>query len=423
MTALPRLSKADTIVLLEPSGAGAAALATDVGQERTNLTNATTYVHESPSARAALTYPREISVVVDLNRNDIAVLVEHGNGTGSYTYRMTVTEGAVVCAENGVSRVTGSLTVDGVVRRYMLHWSTRPEGTSVRHELLLVNMATNTVVFSTALAAAPTTNAAWNLYVNGDGAGGGSALPVTRYRTVRIGRRHHSTTEAWEDYISQTAPPSLTALQRTPLLTFPSSELPIAESGAFAGPAYLWAGAACRQADRRLVTALVNLQPRFPYVEANNYAPTRYFRDAYDDDAYHLSVRYLWGAWTHPKTNKVRARVFARVHENDGLPTTAPVYLRLYSIEGHPNAPAKYYYTTSAVISAANGTLGAWVELGELPLARDAEGFTYLALAFSIGLDAGVPGEGSTRLTVRAVQIEPIYVESEGMGLDVELGG
>lgn len=125
MTALSKLSKACTTFLSDPQKAGAAALATDISQHRTNLANNTTYVSEAASARTALGFPRSISVVVDATNASSGTLIEHSN-VGSPRYQLRISGGAAQARENGVTVV--QVILPGMIasaRKVLIHWAQR----------------------------------------------------------------------------------------------------------------------------------------------------------------------------------------------------------------------------------------------------------------------------------------------------------
>lgn len=413
MTTLSRLSKADTIWLSEPNGAGAAALAVDVGQERTNLTNNTTYVSESPSARTAISAPREVAIVVDLTNASSGVLVFHGNA-GGYGYRVRVNSGAIEVSESALLLV--SVTIPDMAagaRACLVSWCQRVENLDVVSEVAVCNLVTGAWAFGTATHAANTS--ATDTLVIGAGFAGSSAFSggVTAFRKVRISRRFHSTTEQSEDFVSESSPPAMTGRRRVPMLTGPSDELLISNQGQLAGPSFLWALAATRQADTRTVTPLVNVVPKVPYLETSDYQPERYFRTAPDAAVYHMPLRYLFHAFTAPKTNHAWVRIHVSAHHVFGGPAICRIYFRGYSLAnlavGQPGMPKPlaWHKTADAVISSP--TTATWLDLGALRLSKETSGLTYLALAFSFNLDAGGPLDAETAFTVNAITAEPYY--------------
>lgn len=416
MTILSRLSKADTIFLAQPNGAGAAALAVDLGQERTNLTNNTIYVSESPSARTAITAPREVAIAVDLTNASSGVLLFHGNA-GGYGYRLRVSAGAIEVSESALLLVSVAIPdMAAGARACLVSWCQRVENLDVVSEVAVCNLVTGAWAFGTATHASNAVSATDTLVI-GAGFGGSSAFSggPTAFRKVRISRRFHSTTEQAEDFVSESTPPAMTGRRRTPMLTGPSDELLISNEGQFAGPSYLWALAATRQADTRTVTPLVNVVPKSPYVETSDYQPERYFRLAPDSSVYHMPVRYLFHAFAAPKTNHAWVRIQVRAYHVFGGPSICPIYFRGYSLAnlpvGQPGMPKPlvWHKTPTAAILSPTGTAGTWLDLGAVRLSKEANGLTYLALAFSFNLDAGGPLDGETAFKVNAITVEPFF--------------
>lgn len=422
MATIDRNSKPDTIVLSLPAGAGAAALADDVSQYRTDLANATTYVHESPSARAAITYPREVSLVVEVDDTDEATLIEHGDGLGNFTFNVTVSGGFVRCGENGSTVVSETLPgVDGTVRRFLIAWSTRLEaGTTVRSELLLVNLGDESVVYATATHSAGTTSAAYNLMINADSSGAGGLADITRWRAARVGRRFHSTTEAWEDWVGETTPPSTTQVRRGAPLVPDRATLDIGDDGSFAGPAHLWSGATFRDCDRRLVGPLVNVRIASPYVIDTTYSPTAWHRLAPGSSTLRISTALAFYSPIPGKVSRARVRLFVR-QSCDVDTVTAEVRYRVYSIAGLLNGePITYQRTAQATCTTDHGaTGGEWLDLGVLRFARDSIDCTLFAVAFEI--DPDDPLAGDTQAFVHAITIEPYAEEADDDDLPFNL--
>ncbi len=427
MTDLSRLSKSDTLFLCEPGGSGAAALAVDLGQERTNLTNNTTYVSESPSARAAISSPREVAIVVELNNASSGILLFHGNA-GAYGYRVRINAGAIEVSESALLLV--SVAVPGLAagpRACLVSWCQRPEGADIVSEVAVCNLVTGAWAFGTATHSANAVHATDDLVI-GAGYGGASAfsLGVTAFHTVRLSRRFHSTTEQAEDFVAETTPPTITGRRRTPMLTGPADELLLSNEGQLAGPGFLWALAATRQADTRTVTPLVNVVPVAPYLETYDYAPVRYHKRAPDSIVYHLSLRYLFHAFAAPKTNHGWCRIHITASHVYAGPAICPIHLRMYSLAnlwvGQQGPPLVFHKTATEVVTTPSS---GWIDLGALRLSKEVSGLTYLALGFSFDLDAGTdPLAAETAFQVNAITVEPYYADlGEGGWGDVDEAG
>lgn len=418
MTALSRVSKADLTFLCEPNGGGAASIIVDVSERRTNLTNNTTYCSEANSARTAIRTPRTVCVVVDMTTTSQRFIVHHGTSTTVYGWTIDKSGTAVRVRENATTRV--SVTVPGLTasaRKVLVHWGQRDyNGSNVVSEVAVYNFVTAEWAFGSATHAAfaPT---ATHTFTIGSSTGGLSAydLGLTAIHAVSVGQRFHSTTESAIDFVSLPVPPASAGRRRVPCLTGPSGELLIAGDGSFAGPSYLWALAATRDADSRLLTPLVNLLVANPYSEV--VTPTaRYHRLAPGSTVYRLSTRWLWHAWPGPKCNAARVRIHVAV---TGFAGVCPVKFRLYSIANLPVGQAKpppilAYSTTTVTIAANTGAAGVWVTLGRVRLARDDAGMTSLALAlnFNDGLGDGY----ATNVKIRAVTVEPYSADLSGGG-------
>lgn len=419
MTALSRLSKSSTLFLCEPAGAGAAALAVDIGQRRTNLTNNGTWVSESPSARTAIDAPREIAVVIDFDpATSGKTILYHGNAV-SYGYQISAGSGEIIVAESGLLRVRLAVPSAGKI---LIAWSQRIEGSNVRDELSVYNITTSEWSHGFGSHAGTPTDPTDTLIIGAEW-GGANAYNggLASFHCVRIGQRFVSQTEYSEDFAGQTTPPAMTGRRRTPMLTGPSDELLISNQGQMAGPAYIWALAATRQHDSRTVTPLVNVVPRSPYSETNAYAPVRYFKQAPDSTLLHMSTRYLFHGFANPKTNRARVRVHARAWNITAPGSICTVYIRGYSMahlnvkvkNPPPMPPPLVYHTTATANITAETSDGAWLDLGVVKIAREPSGLTYFALAHSFGLDTGHALEAQTLLRINAITVEPFYLEAE----------
>jgi hypothetical protein len=434
MTALDTNSKGDTVFLALPAGAGSAALAVDVSQHRTDLTDNTDYCFEQPSVRTALIYPREISLVLDLSNTTSGTLLKHGEEgiNSNHTYKIAVNAGSLTFLENGNTRASAALPgVGGSDETFLVHWSTRAEGTSVRTEVYVRNLDDNSEVHVQETHAAGTTDLDWTLWVNGDDFDPGPAT-LTRWASVRISQRFHSTTEAREDWVAQTTPPAITARRRAPVLTFETSDLDVAQDDYPAGPTYAWALHQARESDMRMLGPLVNLRPRAPYAERNTYAPENFFRRAPDVappavPLYHLCLRYLWHVRVPPKCNRVRARIHVQVYTVGA--DTCVMRFRMFSMQPAgapliPLTPFGWFGGPATSLTADHGPtgVGEWVDLGEIKIAEKPnaphEGWTVFALGFSFNFDSGDPEEDDTLIKIKAVVIEPVFVEG-GDGLDL----
>lgn len=416
-TTLPVQSKADSAFLCLPAGAGAAAVIVDVSEQRTNLTNNTTYCSEANSARTAINTPRTVVVVVDMTTTSSGLLVHHGSAAAVYGYAVDKSAGNIRVSENAVVRVTVAIPgLAASARKVLVHWGQRVEGASVLSEVAICNLVTGAWAFGTAIHASFATTPTHTLTIGATTTGTSAySLGMGAFHAVLIGRRFHSTTESNIDFGVPPTPPAMTARRRTPLPTGPSAELAITGDGNFAGPQYLMALASTRESDSRLITPLVNLVIANPYSEV--VTPTaRYHRLAPGSTTFRLCTRWLWHGWPGPKVNAARCRVHVAVTGTGGV---CPIYFRVYSMAnlpmGKPAPPLVYYSTTTVSIVASTGAAGSWLDLGIVRLARDDDGLTELALA--LDFNHGGADAFTTNVKVRAVTIEPLSADLSGGGM------
>ena len=435
MTDLHRNSKPDSVFFGDATGAG---VEVDISEQRTDLTIAGGVASESPSDRAAITYPRELAVVVGVSAGDDGVVLYHGDPGGSpdYTYRMALTfGGALQCSENGILRL--SVAVPGLsatLRLVLLHWSSRQEGSTIKTEAMAWNLVTgecNIAFASHAITA--TTDPLWDLNVGGGGAGDDPFVgTITAFLMVRIGRRFHSTTEAREDWVSQTTPPDIEATRRRSALEFDRQDIDLANEGQLAGPSYLWSGATARDNDRRCTSPLVNLRVastaealtlRKVPAPANWHRPSPFTAD--QGDGFVIALPHVFLRPVSPTAYQyARVRIYVRQANELGGGTIEPITYRMLSASTHPtmgnNAElAAVTRGSDAVTSseAHTGSDGAWLDLGELRLAVGLNGMTWLMLSWAIG---DGDDEDDTIVHVLAITVDPYskpIEDSLGIGI------
>jgi hypothetical protein len=429
VTALHRNSKLDTVFF---GDALVTDLFTDLSQNRTPLDDLTTYLEEAPSARTALDAPREVAVVFSMSTGDEGVVLEHGN-VAIYGYQVRVVGDALICSESGTDLVTVDIPgLTGSDRPLMVHWSQFVDGSDVRSEVVVFNGITSEWAFGFATHA-PNATDPTDTFTVGAGIGGSNPFDagLAAIRQVRIGARFHSLTEAAEDWIAETTPPTVDAAQRcegTPVTV----DTLIGDDESFAGPAAIYAGRATHQAGRRLLSPVVNhLVLGAPLLLRSTYVPTRWTRFAWDTEATRLALTHLF---RRPVSPVVR-EVFVRVHFVQWTTgaDVVPVYLRCYSIDKLPtyfnNAAATptYFHTEEVAINVDHGVSGdgEWVTLGRLPIARDGLGTSTFAIGYDFNHDAADAELANTFVFIRAITIDPFPTDGGGgpSGLDVQEGG
>lgn len=425
MTALSRISKRDLAFLCTPIGLGAALAVVDVSEQRTNITNNTTYVSEANSARTAIDAPRTVCVVVDMTTTSSGLLVHHGSAAAVFGYAMDKSGTNVRVSENAVVRVTVALPgLAAGARKFLIHWGQRYDGTSVLSEVAVYNFTTGAWAWGSATHTAFATTSTHQFTIGATTTGTSAySLGMTAFYYVAVGRRYHSTTESNIDYVTTPSPPAMPGRRRTARQTGTSSDLAIATQEH--PVTFLRALASTRDADSRLITPLVNILVANPYSEV--LTPTaRYHRLAPASTVFRFSSRWLWHAWPGPKVNAARCRIHVAVTGTGGV---CPIKFRMYSLANLPMGEAKpppllYYSTTTKTINASTGAAGQWLDLGQVRLARDDHGMTSLCLA--LNFNDGLGDAFSTNVKIRAVTVEPLSADLSGGGdgdIDDKKGG
>jgi hypothetical protein len=424
MTDLHRNSKADTRFLGLKGDGGVADMAVDISQERTDLTDNSTFLRESSSARTAITTPREISLLFTAKTGDSGILLNHGTNDGaSSTFRVDVAGGILRCLENGTVRVEVALpALSGSDREFIAQWSTRPEGSQVRSELIIINDTIGTLAFGFATHAVGTTSSSWNLQVGGYGNGPTSAYDVDDISGVRIGKRFHSMTEAVEDFRVGSTKPALLGTVRDAVLPI-NPDLGL--EGQFAGPAYLLAGAAARDDDRRLHSPLVNVRApaEFSITRADHTgANRRFYRAAPGDPGFYLAAQHWHCVPVPPNVNKARVRIFVRMHTTGDGPCDlifAAHSWANFPFVGDAVKPQVIYRTGNTILNEDHASGGGeWLDLGDVQLARDEFGMTSICIAHSFDYDEDSDAADDTVFAVLAIVVEPYSLPAADPGYD-----
>jgi hypothetical protein len=416
MTPLHRQSKSDTVLLLD---AAVADIFVDLGPERTSLDDLTTWIEESPSPRAALGAPRNVAMVVSLADDDTGILLHMGDAVG-FSYRILVTDG-VITVYDGSSLECEMPSPSETPALVLIHWSTRIDGTSIVNELAIYNFTSESWAFASATHAGATQNPAHTLTI-GAGFGGSTAYSrgLGAILAVHIGRRFHATTEAAEDWVSESTPPAFDGYDRTPMLTGAAAALAIAGEGNFAGPSLLWSGAATRQATQRQVGSFVNARPTVPATEYFSSYPPHFYRASPDGaPGWKLCIRYLWHGYLSPKVNVAQVRAHIRGLDLFSDGDISPIRFRSFSIADLDvgiAGPAMTFYRGPIVSVTSTTPAGEWLDLGVVRLARGSSGLSYFALGFFVDATEDEGMLYTTAWQMKALTVDP-YAK------DLETGG
>jgi hypothetical protein len=291
---------------------------------------------------------------------------------------------------------------------------------------VIYNFDTATWAFAIPATHSTTTPSASRNLAIGARADGTNIFPH-RINKVRIGSRYHSQTEAMEDWVLATPAPVVTAAQRcegTPV----DRTTEIGSHGAFAGPAAITTGRATRQASRRLLSPLVNQQVQSPLTLQSTYAPDEWHRVAWNATTSRLVLHLLFRRPIPPVVRYAWVRIHVLQYTVGA--GVVPVYLRCYSLNQLPTIfndvnQVVAFHTEETNINTnhtSSGT-GEWLTLGLLPIAKDADGFSFFCISYDFNHDVASAELANTRLQVRTVVIEPFPSDSNGPGgLDIQEG-
>jgi len=392
-------SKPDTRYLNDYAAAGSiTALRTDIGQWRTNLTDATTYAHEATSARTAITVPRTIELRVEADNKSSGIVLNHGNDAGTvYGYRVRVDSGVVEFYGNTALLGSIAWSDDGPL---LIRWATREDPDNpgdVIHEIDVWDEAAvawaGGLVLTNEAEPFVLSSARFTLGAGGLGVDAYSDGPDA-IRMVRISTRYHSREEFYADWIATATPATPTSETRISGLALDGTTL--GDEGHFAGPALLSTHRATIDNAYRLWSPVVNDRLRTLDADAFTSTAHAYSRQPPKDGAgYRMWSHLLRVAILPVQSTHVRVRVFVKKWKTSGA--AQAIAFRCYSMskipgqlqivtDPPPPQPAYYYSgaTLGAGVDHGIGGFGEWVDLGAVKLARAQGGaHTYLALAAS----------------------------------------
>lgn len=424
-TAIHRNSKFDTKLLLD---AGYADIFVDHSQERTNLADNTTYFDEANSARTAIDAPRSISVVVDIKSTDSRPLLHHGTASNTYGYRINVAASVIQCAESGLLQISATMPgLAATARKCLIHWAQRIEGASVRSELLLYNFVTDQFVTATSTHNPGTTNPAATLTVGGS-IGGAQLFTggIDAFHLVRIGQRFVSTTESVNDFVAEATPPTIVGLRRGPFLTGDHGDLRLASDGHFAGPSYIMAGAATRQAAHRQVGSFANIHGK-GNVERLSMTPQQWYHISFDGKpGWYRCLRYITHGELSNQVNFAHVRAHIKALDLGEGATISPISFRILSFAnlqtGMLNEPKMIMYSSETeTITAPNGSVGEWLDFN-VKLAREPDGRSYILLLFKVDSTEDEGIEYDTAWILNTLTVDPYSkdLSEGGIGGDIE---
>lgn len=435
MTTHDRNSKADTRGLFIDAGAGATDLLIDKSQWRTNLTNHSTWL-TSTDTRLAVRSPREIGLVVDASEDTSGIIVNWGDTTNTgWIYRVSIDGAASLVrfhhnsAENLTTLSLPNLTTPAE-RRYVIHWSTDyDEFAAGYYSEMFVHDVTSGSYTHTRVAhtqpSAPIGGDQFNVSGYNTGTKG---FPLANIVSARISCRFHSTTEGAEDWIDESATPSVAGVQPAVELAPVSAEeyadyeasdpvnnlLLTSGSGglnpSFAGPSELLAVMHAGEHRRRCFSPLINLALRSPPTLQNTYLPTNVHRELDTVGTPRVLLGHYWVRPVPFGATKARVRLFVQTWLAAGAPGGSAISIQLVmrvranllTAEGPIGDPlSSVVYATT---DHGSSGLGEWLDLGVITWTPPASGRMLFYLSHRFGSGTGASYQ---RMKLKHVLVEP----------------
>lgn len=409
---LDRNSKADTRFFCDAAGSGAAALAVDLSQYRTDLTNNTTYL-TSTDTRLAVRSPREISVVIDIATANSRVVLNWGNVAGTtYIYRITLAAGGNVQFGHNNALLTTVVcpNIAAGARSYVLHWSTDYDERAATYysEFAICDVTSGDWTIARVTHSQPNAPAGGDQF-NISGYGAGSTLftgGLTAYDFVRVGCRFHSTTEAREDWVTESSAPSVDGVQLDVELAPTSTSFFTADPAedvsdalldeeTFAGPIELATVINAAANRKRLYGPIINFAPNAPAAVQDTYTPAKFYKD-------YLCLGFVFEHRWPSYTTRVKVRIHAQTWIAAGAPggTTVSVTLHVY-------AAVKFGGSVTSVASLLvtdNHTstgVGQWYNVGAYLLSGV---YSVVGIGYQFGVGTG---HAYLRAKIKGVTFEP----------------
>ena len=401
--------------------------ATDLSQYATDLqSDGTGIVYESATTRLAGTGPRTIRLRWSAQTaSDEGTIWRHGSGAATET--LSVAAGAVrVYVSSGYVLEWTPANYPTAGQGARIVWTTleNPDTTgaanAMRSIVTVYNESTGAIEQRQAThIRKPTTTA--TAYMFGastggfqlfDGAAGLRALGIDHGPATLTTTEHD-----WGTAVADTAGAAGTT--ERPLVPLASSSTAGA-AGEFFGLVAQHAAAAHWRSRRRLLSPMVN--ERFPVsstIRSSSLSTASLWSTVPDSSGYAFGVSFLRLRPMPADASHVFVRAHIEAFELAGA-ATVEVGLRCYSFDASPMSPA---LTTIRHVEArvVSGDAPAHVFESMLPVARGADGYTWLALALRFDPDGDTGPATFTAVRLRSWQVVPRHVEASDGAL--QFGG
>ncbi len=421
------LAKQDTLYLGVDGGGGIADLATDLSQYLDDqATGATWHFEASPATRFDLTTEWCAEFDVDANNADTGRFFTFDCVTAASDYYLEITAGGILNAIVN-STTVATLTIPGIAagdQHIVVSWSAQPNpdttgaANALRSELCAWNVDTGEFNKSVAThVARPAQTGAMNFWARNTA--GGSPFIGTPH-ACRFGERFHTASETYVDFVAAVpAPATLTTVYGEGLPANTSTGIHGRDN--FHGPAAVWAADKVNRLARRTLTPLVNKRFRDSptWTDATLSGGDPKVRAAPIDTNYRMVLG--WIQWNDvPETCShlwVRVHVFSRATSGAAV----PVGIRLYSMNGLPGDLGYQDAHVTEIVTRDDEvgvTFGEWDVEALVPLKRNDDGETFLAIALQVDPESASANDLASQISVRSFHAAPAFKSIQG-GLPV----
>jgi hypothetical protein len=419
------LAKQDTLYLGVDGGGGITDLAVDLSQyDDDQATGATWHFEAAPATRFNLTTEWCGEFDVDCNDTDTGRFFTYDCATAASDYYLNLAAGGVVTAVLN-STTVATLTLPGIAvgdQQYVVQWSVQPNplttgaANALRSELCAWNVDTG--AFDKAVAThvvRPAETGAMNIWA----ARTTGTTPFTGVpHAVRFGERFHSASEAYVDFVASVSEPSTVIDTTCEHESLPADTTTgIHGRDNFHGPAALWAADKVNRLERRLLSPLYNKRFRDTptWTDALLSATDAKVRAAPNETQYRMVLGWLQVA-PAPETCShlwVRCHVFSRA----GAGAAVPVGVRFYSMSALPGELGFQEAHVTEVVTRDDEvgvTFGQWDVESLVPIKRNADGKTYLAIALCVDPASASANDANSQIIVYGCHAVPCFKPVQG---------
>lgn len=427
------LAKQDTLYLASDNGGGIADLAIDRSQYDDDQTAAATWTFEAaPASRFNLSDQWCFEFDFDADNADTGRFFQYDCATAASDLSLRITAGGSISIiiNNAVAATTLTLPgVSGSDQQFVVQWSAMPNpdttgaADALLHQLAAWNLDTGAfdkVMLTTVVR--PTQTGAMAIWA---GTTAGTNPFTGTPHGVRMGQRFHSVTETAADLVDTFVAPGTTTDTDDQGLPV-SSSIGFAGRSYFHGPAAAWACDATRRMEHRLLSPLWNeamrINTEFTQGELDS-SSDEWIRGAPASDDWRMHLTFLRCYPVPPGATHLWVEIQLRSYVSSG--DTVPLGVRLYSFSKNPSdadGPPLVAYFAEEIVTRDDTGEGSYVLMTKLPIALDADGFTWLALAFDVDPNDESTNDNRERVRVQAVHVVPVVSLTQG-GLGFGQGG